>query len=277
MNILRAHSPEAVSLFDTSELRESFLISSLFEHDKVQLHYWETDRTIVGSVVPVSGPLRLEASKKELAAEYFLERREVGILNTGGRGSVDVDGEIFAVGNLDCLYVGRGAKNIVFLSDQAGDPARFYLLSYPAHTSYPSALIRQADATVVELGALETANFRTLSKYIHRDGVKSCQLVMGVTRMKQGSVWNTMPSHTHLRRSEVYLYFDIDPSHRIIHLMGEPFETRHLVVAGGEAVISPVWSIHSGVGTSSYSFCWGMGGENQDFNDMDGFPISDLR
>lgn len=277
MRILHAQSPQSTVQLGTSQLRESFLIGTLFTPDKVELHYWETDRTVIGSAVPLSTPLRLEASKKELAADYFLERREIGILNIGGSGSVEADGDTFALEKLDCMYLGRGVRSVAFNSTAASDPARFYLLSYPAHASYPAALVRQADAVCTELGGSETANHRFLYKYIHRDGVPSCQLVMGVTRMNSGSVWNTMPSHTHLRRSEVYLYFDMDSSNRVIHLMGEPSETRHLVVAPGEAVLSPVWSIHSGVGTASYSFCWGMGGENQDFSDMDGFPIPELR
>ena len=277
MKIINSHSPLSVSRFNTEELRSNFLLESLFTPDSVQLNYWETDRTIVGSAVPASTSLKLEASRKELAADYFLERREIGILNIGGEGSVEVDGVAYPMSKLDCLYVGRGVKSVVFSSKEASQPARFYLLSYPAHSSHPTTLAKQSDATALHLGEPETANERTLYKYIHADGVKSCQLVMGITCMKSGSIWNTMPSHTHLRRSEAYLYFDMDPSHRVIHLMGEPSETRHLVVATGEAILSPVWSIHSGAGTSSYSFCWGMGGENQDFNDMDGFPISDLR
>jgi 4-deoxy-L-threo-5-hexosulose-uronate ketol-isomerase len=277
MIVLHAQSPQSAAHFGTSQLRDSFLISTLFAPGRVELHYWETDRTVIGSAVPGDMPLRLEASKKELAADSFLERREVGILNIGGAGHVEVDGVPFALGKLDCLYVGRNVRSVVFTSAEASDPARFYLLSYPAHRSYPTALVRQADATCVELGGGETANHRFLYKYIHREGIPSCQLVMGVTTMRPGSVWNTMPSHTHLRRSEVYLYFDMDPDHRVVHLMGQPSETRHLVIAPGEAVLSPVWSIHSGVGTSSYSFCWGMGGENQDFSDMDGFPIAELR
>jgi 4-deoxy-L-threo-5-hexosulose-uronate ketol-isomerase len=277
MKIINSHSPLSVSRFNTEELRSNFLLESLFTPDSVQLNYWETDRTIVGSAVPASTSLKLEASRKELAADYFLERREIGILNIGGEGSVEVDGVAYPMSKLDCLYVGRGVKSVVFSSKEASQPARFYLLSYPAHSSHPTTLAKQSDATALHLGAPETANERTLYKYIHADGVKSCQLVMGITCMKSGSIWNTMPSHTHLRRSEAYLYFDMDPSHRVIHLMGEPSETRHLVVATGEAILSPVWSIHSGAGTASYSFCWGMGGENQDFNDMDGFPISDLR
>lgn len=277
MKIINSHSPLSVSRFNTEELRSNFLLESLFTPDSVQLNYWETDRTIVGSAVPASTSLKLEASRKELAADYFLERREIGILNIGGEGSVEVDGVAYPMSKLDCLYVGRGVKSVVFSSKEASQPARFYLLSYPAHSSHPTTLAKQSDATALHLGAPETANERTLYKYIHADGVKSCQLVMGITCMKSGSIWNTMPSHTHLRRSEAYFYFDMDPSHRVIHLMGQPSETRHLVVAPGEAILSPVWSIHSGAGTSSYSFCWGMGGENQDFNDMDGFPISDLR
>lgn len=277
MKIIPALGTAAVSRQTTAELRQNFLIETLFAPDRVDLNYWETDRTIVGSAVPVSGALKLEASRKELAADHFLERREIGILNIGGKGSVEVDGEVFELGKLDCLYIGRGADSVLFRSADGTAPARFYLLSYPAHTTHPTALMRQSEATAVQLGAPETANERTIYKYIHADGIRSCQLVMGITCMKTGSVWNTMPPHTHLRRSEAYLYFDMDPAHRVIHLMGEPSETRHLVVAPGQAVLSPVWSIHSGAGTSSYSFCWGMGGENQDFNDMDGFPIADLR
>ena len=277
MKIINAHSPGSVSRFNTEELRANFLLDALFVSDSVVLNYWETDRTIVGSAVPASTPLKLQASKKELAADYFLERREIGILNIGGAGKVEVDGKMFTMQKLDCLYIGRGVKEVFFHSADSSAPALFYLLSYPAHTAYPTTLSRQVDATAVELGAPETANQRTIYKYIHREGVQSCQLVMGITCMKSGSIWNTMPSHTHLRRSEAYLYFDMDPAHRVIHLMGEPSETRHLVVRAGEAILSPVWSIHSGAGTASYSFCWGMGGENQDFNDMDGFPISDLR
>jgi len=277
MNIIPAISAETVSLFSTEELRSNFLLEDLFTPSTVELNYWETDRTIIGSAVPLDTPLKLEASRKEMAVDSFLERREIGILNIGGEGSISVDGIDYPMNRLDCLYIGRGAKSVIFASNSADVPALFYLLSYPAHASYPTALARQADATAVQLGSPETANERTIFKYIHGDGIKSCQLVMGITCMKPGSIWNTMPSHTHLRRSEAYLYFDIDPAHRIIHLMGEPSETRHLIVATNQAILSPVWSIHSGAGTASYTFCWGMGGENQDFNDMDGFPISELR
>lgn len=277
MKILPALGAETVSRFTTAELRANFLVPSLFTPDTVDLTYWETDRTIVGSAVPVAKTLKLEASRKEMAADHFLEHRELGILNIGGEGVVEVDGTAHRMSGLDCLYVGRGAREVSFSSSDTAKPAKFYLLSYPAHASHPTTLARQADATAVHLGSPETANERTIYKYIHADGIRSCQLVMGITVMRTGSIWNTMPSHTHLRRSEVYLYFGIDPAHRVIHLMGPPQETRHLVVAGDEAILSPVWSIHSGAGTASYSFCWGMGGENQDFNDMDGFPIADLK
>ena len=277
MKLLHATSPEAVSRFNTGELRDAFLIESLFVAGRMDLTYWETERTIIGSAVPTSEPLKLEAGKKELAAAYFLERREIGILNIGAAGRVDVDGTSHAIGKLDVLYIGRGARSVAFHSNDANDPAGYYLLSYPAHTAHPTRLMTKEEATAVDLGTPEGANVRTIYKYIHGDGIKSCQLVMGITCLKPGSIWNTMPSHTHLRRSEAYLYFDMDPSTRIIHLMGEPTATKHLVVADRQAILSPVWSIHSGAGTSSYSFCWGMGGENQDFTDMDPVAMGDLR
>lgn len=277
MKLLHANSPEAVSRFTTGELRDAFLIESLFVEGRMDLTYWETERTIVGSAVPTSEPLKLEAGKKELAAEYFLERREIGILNIGAAGRVDVDGTSHAMKKLDVLYIGRGARSVTFHSNDANDPARYYLLSYPAHTTHPTRLMKKEEATAVDLGTPEGANVRTIYKYIHGDGIKSCQLVMGITCLKPGSIWNTMPSHTHLRRSEAYLYFDMDPSTRIIHLMGEPTATKHLVVADRQAILSPIWSIHSGAGTASYSFCWGMGGENQDFTDMDPVAMGDLR
>ncbi|MEI8235297.1 MAG: 5-dehydro-4-deoxy-D-glucuronate isomerase [Verrucomicrobiota bacterium] len=276
MNIIEANSPAAVSRFTTDELRKSFLINSLFAPGRVELNYWETDRTIIGSAVPLAEPLILEATVKELAADYFLQRREIGILNLGGTGAVETDGTRHELGKLDCLYAGRGVRSVVFHSNDPANPARFYLLSYPAHTSYPTTLAREADSAAVDLGTREGANERTIYKFIHPGGIQSCQLVMGFTRLKPGSIWNTMPAHTHIRRSEVYLYFDLEPASRVFHFMGEPTETRHLVVAEGEAVLSPVWSIHSGAGAASYSFCWGMGGENQDFNDMDGLSISNI-
>jgi 4-deoxy-L-threo-5-hexosulose-uronate ketol-isomerase len=211
-----------------------------------------------------------------LRADYFTERRELGVLNIGGAGSVVVDGERFELGRLDAVYVGRGGMEVSFESVNPSSPAEFYLLSYPAHAVHPTRLVRAAEQESTKLGSCETANQREIKKLIHRDGVRSCQLVMGFTQLAAGSVWNTMPAHTHMRRSEIYLYFDLPEDHRIFHLMGPAKETRHLVVANKQVVISPGWSIHSGVGTASYSFCWGMGGENQDYSDMDKLATSDL-
>jgi 4-deoxy-L-threo-5-hexosulose-uronate ketol-isomerase len=261
----------------TQELRDTFLIDSLFPEGAVELIYWEVDRTIIGSAVPTGAPLALEASQKELAADYFLERRELGVLNIGGAGTVAADGKDFRLEKLDALYVGRGTRAVTFQSDNAADPAKFYLISYPAHTTHPTALVRPADANRVALGSNATANERTIIQQIHEKGAKSCQLVMGFTELATGSVWNTMPPHTHQRRSEVYLYFDIPDQHAVVHFMGPGQETRHLMVHPGQAVLSPIWSIHSGCGTSSYRFCWAMGGENQRFDDMDGIPVRDLR
>ena len=212
-----------------------------------------------------------------MRADFFLERRELGVLNVGGPGSVDVDGASFTLDKLDCLYVGRGSKQVHFRSADPGTPACFYLLSYPAHAAYPTAMVRFADLKPLELGSSETCNSRKIYKAIFRDGLKSCQLVMGFTLLNPGSNWNTLPPHTHMRRSEVYLYFDVDPAQRVLHLMGPPDATRNMWVADKEIVVSPGWSIHAGVGTKAYSFCWGMGGENQAYDDMDPAVITELR
>ena len=212
-----------------------------------------------------------------MRAEYFTERRELGALNIGGRGTIRVNGKSHSLGNLDCLYVGRGAKQIAFESANADSPAIFYLLSYPAHTTYPTTLIRKDEASPVELGSAEACNHRSVCKYIYVGGAKSCQLVMGVTHLHPGSAWNTMPAHTHMRRSEIYMYFNLDEDARVFHLMGPPEETRHVVMKNREIVVSPGWSIHAGMGTQAYSFCWGMGGENQDYGDMDPAPLASLR
>jgi 4-deoxy-L-threo-5-hexosulose-uronate ketol-isomerase len=212
-----------------------------------------------------------------LRASYFLERRELGALNIGGKGVIHADGETFALDNLDCLYIGRGTKEISFESVDAKSPAVFYLLSYPAHANYPARLIRKDQASPTELGSAETCNRRTVCKYIYLDGARSCQLVMGVTHLQPGSAWNTMPAHTHMRRSEVYLYFNLAEDARVFHLMGPAEETRHILLKDREAVVSPGWSIHAGVGTQAYSFCWGMGGENQAYDDMDGVAIAELK
>jgi 4-deoxy-L-threo-5-hexosulose-uronate ketol-isomerase len=264
------------SRMTTAELRETFLFEGLFRPGEIECMYVDLDRTVIGSAVPTSGPLCL-TSEPELRAEYFLERRELGVLNVGGTGSVTVDGRLFALDKLDCLYVGRGSKDVQFISVDPASPAQFYLLSYPAHADHPTAMVKFADLEGLALGATETCNKRTIYKAIYRDGIKSCQLVMGFTLLEAGSNWNTMPPHTHMRRSEVYFYFDIDPAHRVLHLMGPPQETSHLVVADKEVVVSPGWSIHAGVGTKNYAFCWGMGGENQAYDDMDGVTIAALK
>jgi 4-deoxy-L-threo-5-hexosulose-uronate ketol-isomerase len=260
----------------TQELRETFLISDLFKPGEICLTYVDLDRAVIGSAVPLGEALYLPADDP-LKAEYFTERRELGILNIGGNGIVTVDGLPYALQNLDALYVGRGNEEIVFSSVDATSPAEFYLLSYPAHTEHPTHIVVSAEQGKVELGSAQNANQRAITKLIHLEGVRSCQLVMGFTQLASGSVWNTMPAHTHGRRSEVYLYFNLDADQRVIHLMGPGDATRNLVVANKQVVVSPGWSIHSGVGTSNYTFCWGMGGENQVYSDMDALTIAELR
>lgn len=263
-------------LMNTEELRETFLLEGMFEPGEIEFAYIDLDRTVIGSAVPTKSALKLE-TEPELRSDYFLERRELGVLNVGGAGSVIVDGKTFELDKLDCLYVGRGSKAVSFTSKDATNPAYFYLLSYLAHAEYPTAMVKFAELKGLELGSVETCNKRTIFKAIYREGIKSCQLVMGFTLLASGSNWNTMPAHTHMRRSEVYFYFDVDPAHRVFHLMGPPDATSHLVVADKEVVVSPGWSIHAGVGTKNYGFCWGMGGENQAYDDMDGVAIADLK
>jgi 4-deoxy-L-threo-5-hexosulose-uronate ketol-isomerase len=261
---------------NTAELRETFLIDELYEAGAIHLAYVDIDRAVVGMAAPVTSPIRLMADM-ELRAEYFTERREVGILNIGGTGTVAVGGIAYVLENLDCLYIGRGNAEIVFASEDTNAPAVFYLLSYPAHAVHPTTLVRRAEAQPMELGSAAACNRRTVCKYIYLDGARSCQLVMGVTHLQPGSAWNTMPAHTHMRRSEIYMYFNLAEEARVFHLMGRPEETRHLVMKDREVAVSPGWSIHAGVGTQAYSFCWGMGGENQDYSDMDPAPLSVLR
>ncbi len=261
---------------NTAELRQTFLIDELFKPGILQMLYIEVDRCVIGSAVPETEPLRLQ-SAKELSADYFCQRRELGVLNIGATGEVTVDGQVFRMENKDGLYIGRGTKEIAFTSLNAKEPAAFYLVSFPAHADYPTRQAKLAEAEAVVLGSTEAANKRTIYKYIHPRGIQSCQLVMGFTVLEPGSVWNTMPPHTHERRMEVYLYFDMEKDDRVFHLMGSMDETRHLVMANREAVFSPSWSIHSGVGTRRYTFCWGMGGENQTFEDMDGIEIGQMR
>ena len=260
----------------TDELREGHLIDGLFKPGEVVLSYTDVDRAIVGSAVPKREPLMLPVHK-ELASDFFAQRRELGLINIGGPGKVLVDGETFEVNNRDSLYIGRGSKDVQFTSDSEASPAKYYLLSYPAHARYPSALVSQADAAHLQLGSAETCNKRSIYQSIRPGIVDTCQIVMGFTQLAPGSVWNTMPPHTHRRRSEIYMYFDLDEDCNVFHFMGQPGETKSLVVRNGEAVVSPSWSIHSGVGTRNYTFVWGMGGENQEFDDMDHVAPRDLR
>jgi 4-deoxy-L-threo-5-hexosulose-uronate ketol-isomerase len=259
----------------TGELRESFLLTDLFKPGKIAFTYVDADRAVIGSLVPVDEPLILP-TYDALKSDYFCERREIGVLNIGGAGAVTVDGERYELAARDSLFIGRGSREICFESMASREPAEFYVLSYPAHAVYPTAKIAKELAEQVEIGDAATANRRKITKLIHLAGVLSSQLVMGYTELASGSVWNTMPAHTHMRRSEVYLYFDLDAAQRVVHLMGLPQETRHLIVANKQVVVSPGWSVHSGVGTSNYSFCWGMGGENQVYQDMDPVAIAEL-
>ncbi len=276
MQVRYAVGPNETRQFNTTELRENFLIETLFTPNSLQLCYSHYDRVIVGGAMPVDSPVDLP-TYPELRSDFFLERRELGIINVGGAGSVTVDGQTYELAKLDGLYVGRGSRNVSFASQQADAPARFYLLSSPAHKEYPTQKAAQGDVFSAPMGSAEAANERTSYRYIHKDGLQSCQLVMGLTILKPGSVWNTMPAHVHDRRMEAYFYFDLDHAHRIVHLMGQPTETRHLMVANHQAIISPPWSIHSGCGTSNYSFIWGMAGENLDYADMDLIAIADLK
>jgi 4-deoxy-L-threo-5-hexosulose-uronate ketol-isomerase len=260
----------------TDELRETFLLKALYEPGTIHLNYVDLDRSVVGFAAPLDADLALPTDA-DLRATYFTERRELGVLNIGGAGTVTVEGKSYALENLDCLYIGRGNKEVSFASKDKSAPAVYYLLSYPAHAGYPVALVRKDEASPVELGTVETCNKRTIFKYIHLQGARSCQLVMGVTHLAPGSNWNTMPPHTHMRRSEVYMYFNVHASARVMHFMGPPAETRHIVMTDKDVVVSPGWSIHAGVGTRAYSFCWGMGGENQDYADMDPAPVDTLR
>lgn len=287
MELRTAASPRDVKHYTTDRLREEFLIQNIFVADEIKLVYSHIDRIITGAATPVQNELKLAAGD-ELRAEYFLQRRELGVINIGGSGKITVDGIVYEVGYKEGMYIGMGAKDISFASVDSSVPAKFYLNSAPAHKAYPTVLIKpegQPENGVVivkqenkvELGSLEASNHRTICKYILPGQVESCQLVMGMTSLKPGSVWNTMPCHTHDRRMEVYLYFDIPEDAFVMHYMGEPTETRHIVMRNEEAVISPSWSIHSGCGSQAYTFIWGMVGENQDFDDMDGIRNQDLK
>ncbi|SIS48290.1 4-deoxy-L-threo-5-hexulose uronate isomerase [Zobellia uliginosa] len=272
MEVKYAVHPDDAKLYDTQRIRKEFHSSDLMGEDAIKMIYTHYDRFIYGTAFPKSKSLSLP-TYDELKADYFLERRELGIINVGGKGTVTVDGEVFELANLEALYVGKGSKEVTFSSADSSDAAKFYLNSAPAHKEYPTKKATQSDANIVELGAVETSNERTLYQYIHEDGIQSCQLVMGYTELKKGSVWNTFPPHTHERRMEVYFYFDIPGDNIVMHYMGQPQETRHIAMKNYEAVVSPPWSIHSGSGTSNYRFIWGMAGENKAFTDMDGEPL----
>lgn len=276
MDIRQACSPSEAKGFDTNELRENFLFESLFREGALQMTYSHIDRTVVGGAVPVGEPLRL-LSNKQIGSPGFLDRREIGIMNIGGDAVVTAGEEWFELSRTDCLYVPKGAADVSFASVDAANPARLYFVSTPAHHRYKAQKITADEANRIDLGTQSDANIRVLRQYIHPDVCQSCQLVMGITLIEDGSVWNTMPCHSHDRRSEVYLYFDMAQGTRVVHLMGEPNETRHLFVDNEQAVISPGWSIHSGVGTGRYGFIWSMAGDNQDFDDMDFVAMGDLK
>ena len=258
MNTYLMADPVRYPQMTTAQLRETFLIDSLYEPGTIHLNYVDLDRAVVGMASPLANPIALP-SDADLRANYFTERRELGALNIGGSGTIRVGGKSYAVGNLDVLYIGRGNPEVIFESKDRTAPAVFYLLSYPAHASYPVILVRKNQASATELGSAETCNHRTVCKYIYLDGAKSCQLVMGVTHLHSGSAWNTMPPHTHMRRSEIYLYFNLAPDARVFHLMGPSEETRHLVMKDREAVVSPGWSIHAGRWHARVQFLLGHG------------------
>lgn len=287
MELRTAASPRDVKYYETKRLREEFLIQGLFATDEVKLVYSHVDRIIIGAATPVEKVLELPAGS-ELRAEYFLQRRELGIINIGGRGTICADGRAYTVEHKDGMYIGMGTKNVSFRSEDPKNPAKFYINSTPAHKAFPTVLIKregisEEGVTVIKeenkvaLGSPEESNVRVINKYILPGQVKSCQLVMGMTALQPGSVWNTMPCHTHDRRMEVYLYFDMPREAFVMHYMGEPTETRHIVIRNEEAVISPSWSIHAGSGSMAYTFIWGMAGENQEFSDMDDVKNMDLR
>jgi 4-deoxy-L-threo-5-hexosulose-uronate ketol-isomerase len=276
LDVRHAADADAVRAYDTDALRRRFLVQSLFRDDAIALTYSHVDRMVIGGAMPVTEALDLVALKP-IGSPCFLDRRELGIVNVGGPGSVEVDGMSHALAKLDSLYVGMGHAGVRFRSADAADPARFYLVSAPAHAREPTRRIGVQETKRLRLGSADTANLRTIHQAIHPEVMRSCQLVMGFTVLDPGSVWNTMPAHRHDRRCEVYFYFDVGTDARVLHLMGEPGETRHLVVANEEAVISPVWSIHSGVGTRAYAFVWAMAGDNVDYTDMDAVAMDELR
>lgn len=272
-----ASHPNEVKRFDTERLRQEFHIPNLFTPDQLELVLTHEDRMIVGGAAPVNEAVKLEVDLKELGVSYFLERRELGAINVGGPGIISVDGTDYELNTKDCLYVGMGSKEVLFKSKDAAHPAKFYLNSAPAHKEFPTAKTTLAEAESGALGSIENSNDRTIHRFIHENGLQSSQLVMGMTQLKTGNMWNTMPAHVHPRRMEAYMYFDLPEEAVVFHLMGEPDETRHIVMRNEQAVISPSWSIHSGVGTSNYTFIWGMAGDNKAYADMDAVPMKHLK
>jgi 4-deoxy-L-threo-5-hexosulose-uronate ketol-isomerase len=276
LKVIHSVHPSDFVHYDTERIRERFLIDGIVSPDELHCVYTHYDRMIIGAANPVNKELILP-SYPNLRAGHFLERRELGIINVGGHGTITADGEAFKLEKLACLYLGKGIKRVAFSSDDSANPAVFYLLSSPAHAAFPAQLMTIKEAVKVDAGGAATANVRIINKYIHAEGIKSCQLVMGLTILQSGSVWNTMPAHTHDRRMEAYFYFDLPAGQKLMHFMGKGDETRHITLNNHEAVVSPPWSIHSGCGTTNYSFIWGMAGENMDYTDMDAISISDLR
>ncbi|MEK9199310.1 5-dehydro-4-deoxy-D-glucuronate isomerase [Lysinibacillus halotolerans] len=276
MKIVYAHHPEDVKHYTTEKLREEFLMEKVFVENAATLHYSHVDRIIYGGIYPINEKITLDAGK-ELAAKYFLERREMGVINIGGPGRIVCDDETFEIGHKEALYIGRGTEELYFESIDSSNPAKFYINCCPAHAKYPTVKIDQEKAIKRPMGTDSNMNKRVINQYIHPDVLETCQLSMGMTELAEGSGWNTMPCHTHERRMEVYFYFDMEEDTRVFHLMGQPNETRHIVIANEQAVLSPSWSIHSGIGTNNYTFIWGMCGENLDFDDMDHVAMKDLK
>ena len=268
--------PDDSKFYTTEEIRDHYLIEEVFVADEANFVYSHNDRIIAGGIMPVKGGVLLDAGK-ELGTEFFFQRREGGIINIGGAGKVKLDGEVLDMNQYDGLYIGKGTKDVEFMSVDGENPAKFYFNSAPAHHGYPTKIITLEKAKKVHLGSVENLNKRTINQYVHPDVVESCQLVMGMTNLEAGSVWNTMPCHTHERRMEVYFYFNLTENDKVFHMMGQPQETRHIVVSNEQAIISPSWSIHSGVATGKYTFIWGMCGENIEFTDMDHVDMKDLR
>ncbi|NMO96809.1 5-dehydro-4-deoxy-D-glucuronate isomerase [Paenibacillus lemnae] len=272
-----ASHPNEVKQFDTERLRKEFHIPTLFTPDQLELVLSHEDRLIIGGAYPVKESVKLDTDMKELGVEFFLERRELGVINVGGSGVVSADGEEFQLAHKECLYIGMGTKEVIFKSSDSSNPAKFYLNSAPAHKEFPAAKATLEEADSSALGDIKNSNDRVIYRFIHQKGIESAQLVMGMTLLKEGNMWNTMPAHTHPRRMEAYMYFDLPDDAVVIHLMGQPSETRHIVMRNEQAVISPSWSIHSGVGTSNYTFIWGMAGDNKRYDDMDAVSIKELQ